>query len=63
MAKKPTKHGRPWTKKDTEQIGILARKGTDTDDIARRLGRTKDAIYSRASAEGISVRPKDKPNR
>ncbi len=63
MAKKPAKHGQPWTKKDTEQIGILARKGIDTDEIAERLGRTKDAIYSRASTEDISVKPKDPPNR
>ena len=63
MSKKPAKHGQPWTKKDTQQIGILARKGVDTDDIAGRLGRTTPAIYSRASAENISVRPKDKPNR
>ena len=34
MAKKPAKHGQSWTKKDTQQIGILARKGVDTDDIA-----------------------------
>ena len=63
MAKQPPKHGLPWTKKDTDQIGILARKGVDTDDIAKTLGRTKDAIYSRASEEGISVRPKDKPEK
>lgn len=63
MAKKPAKHGQPWTKKDTEQIGILARKGIDTDEIAKRLGRTKDAIYTRASTEDISVKPKDPPNR
>ena len=63
MAKKPRKHGQPWTKKDTKQIGILARKGVDTDDIAVLLERTKTAIYSRASEEDISVKPKDKPNR
>ena len=63
MAKKPPKHGQSWTKKDTHQIGVLARKGVDTDKIAKRLGRTKVAIYARASEEGISVRPKDKPNR
>ncbi len=63
MAKKPAKHGQPWTKKDTEQIGILARKGIDTDEIAKRLERTKNAIYSRASTEDISVKPKDSPNR
>ena len=63
VSKKPAKHGQHWTKKDTQQIGILARKGVDTDDIAGRLGRTKTAIYSRAFAENISVRPKDKPNR
>ena len=63
VAKQPPKHGLPWTKTDTRQIGILARKGFDTDDIAKTLGRTKDAIYSRASEEGISVRPKDKPEK
>ena len=63
MAKRPLKHGQPWTKKDTQQIGVLARKGVDTDDIAERLGRTKIAIYARASEENISVRPKDPPKR
>jgi hypothetical protein len=38
----------------------LARRNVDTDEIARILGRTKQAIYDKASELGISLSPKDK---
>jgi len=60
MPKKPSNHGEPWTKNDTNQIGFQARRGVPTEKIAKNLGRTEEAVRSKASEEGISLNPKDK---
>lgn len=57
---KPVNSGKAWTKTDDTRIKQMARSGVDTDDIARKLGRTVSAIYSEASKEDISLKPKDK---
>lgn len=57
---KPVNNGKAWTKADDAKIKQMARSGVDTDDIARKLGRTVSAIYSEASKEDISLKPKDK---
>lgn len=62
MGKKPSKHGQKWTKTDINQIGVLARKGIDTDHIAKKLERTPYAVQTKASVENISLMPKDKKN-
>jgi hypothetical protein len=58
--KKPARHGRDWTKTDLKRLRSMAGQNVDTDDIASRLQRTKAAIYSKASDESISLKPKDK---
>ena len=54
------KSGQLWTKDDLNQLKNLAKQNVDTDDIAKKLERTKDAIYKKASKEDISLMPKDK---
>jgi len=60
MRRKPTKHGQDWTRMDVRRLRSMAKRGLDTDDIARSLGRTKGAVYSKASEESISLKPKDR---
>jgi len=54
------KSGQPWTNADINQLKKLAKHNVDTDDIARKLERSKYAIYTKASEEKISLKPKDK---
>lgn len=56
----PKNHGKDWTKSDVNKLEYLAKKGIDTDKIANELGRTKIAIYKKASEEEIPLKPRDK---
>lgn len=49
--------GKPWTATDDKQLRQLANENTPTRVIGLKLGRTEDAIYSRASQEGVSLAP------
>ena len=53
-AKKATKI-RPWTKDDVRALKTLARDGTQTTVIARKLKRTLAATRQRAFKEGVSL--------
>jgi hypothetical protein len=53
-AKKATKI-RPWTKEDVRTLKTLARDGTQTTVIARKLKRTLGATRQRAFQEGVSL--------
>jgi hypothetical protein len=53
-AKKATKI-RPWTKDDVRTLKVLARDGTQTTVIARKLKRTLGATRQRAFHEGVSL--------
>jgi hypothetical protein len=53
MAKKATKR-REWTKEDVRMLKTLAREGTKTTAIARKLKRTVGATYQQASKLGVS---------
>jgi hypothetical protein len=53
-AKKATKI-RPWTKEDVRTLKTLAREGTQTTVIARKLKRTLGATRQRAFKEGVSL--------
>ncbi|TDD22292.1 hypothetical protein E1218_19515 [Kribbella turkmenica] len=52
--------GRDWTEDEVAQLRELAGGNTPVGVISVRLGRTEDAIRSKAQAEGISLSP---PNR
>jgi hypothetical protein len=53
MPRKESKH--EWTKADDRMLKSLARKGTKTTAIARKLKRTLGATYQHASLTGVSL--------
>ena len=56
----PKNQGKEWSKGDIQKLKKLARLNKNTVIIAKELGRTKNAIYTKASEENISLKPKDK---
>lgn len=63
MARKPRNHRKRYTRADLRRIKSMARTGVRTPEIARRLGRTEDAIRSKADESDISLKPKDPPRK
>ena len=57
MAKSDENTGKPWTDEEVDQLRELAQGNTPTRVIGLKLGRTEESIYSKASAEGISLGP------
>ena len=57
MAKKPTNHREPWTHQQVQQLRKLAKQNTPTRVMGLKLGRTEDAVRSKAADEGISLKP------
>lgn len=57
MAKSTRNTGKPWTATEVRAMKELTRGNTPTRVIGLKLGRTEDAIRSKASDEGISLRP------
>lgn len=54
--KSPVNSGKPWTKEDERRLRELAKK-TPTGLIAHDLKRTEEAVRSKASDLGISLKP------
>lgn len=59
---KPRNNGKIWTKPEDNKIRSLAKKGVDTDKIARELERTTNAVEQEAYREKITLNPKDRKN-
>ena len=57
MAKKPSHHHQEWTSEDVTRLRRLANDNTPTRVIGIKLGRTEDAIRSKAADEAISLKP------
>ncbi|MCA9469691.1 MAG: hypothetical protein KC643_30200 [Nitrospira sp.] len=57
MAKKPSNHGKSWTKDDVRKLEKLVDENTPTRVIGLKMGRTPESIYSKASEEDISLKP------
>jgi hypothetical protein len=57
MSKSTRNTGKPWSPTDVGQLRELARQNTPTRVIGLKLGRTEDAVRSRASQENVSLRP------
>lgn len=57
MSKSDRNSGKPWTPKEVSQLNQLARENTPTRVISFKLGRTSDAVSSKASEQGISLKP------
>ncbi|WP_337170443.1 hypothetical protein [Gemmatimonas aurantiaca] len=53
----PKHHDERWTPGQVKQLEQLAEQNTPTRVIGLKLGRTEDAIYSKAQAEEISLKP------
>ncbi|RTE92455.1 hypothetical protein [Bradyrhizobium sp. LVM 105] len=57
MAKSTRNSGKPWTATDVKDLKQLVKANTPTRVIGLKLGRTENAIYNKASEEGISLAP------
>ncbi|ALP47880.1 TPA: hypothetical protein ACKPYC_002516 [Pseudomonas aeruginosa] len=49
--------GTPWSAEDVAELKRLAKENTPTRVIGLKLGRTEDAVYTKASELGISLKP------
>jgi len=56
MTKATRNIGKTWTKEDISQLRELAKENTPLRIIGIKLGRTPDAIRTKASEKGISLR-------
>lgn len=61
MPKSTMNAGKLWTGDQVSKLRKLARQHTPTRVIGLELGRTEEAIRSKASEEGISLKPTNKP--
>lgn len=57
MATTHKNDGKRWTKDNVKQLRELARENTPTRVIGIKTGRTSEAIYGKASEEGIPLKP------
>ena len=57
MARKkaPNNQGAVWTATDFAAIRRLVKTGATGKTIAKKIGRSVDALYQKASLEGISL--------
>lgn len=57
MAKAPKNHGKDWKTADVRELRKLAAGNTLTRVIGLKLGRTEDAVKSKAGDENVSLKP------
>ncbi len=57
MSKSTRNSGKTWTSAEVKQLAKLASENTPTRVIGLKLGRTPDAVYTKASAESIPLKP------
>jgi len=57
MAKYNRNSGKNWTSSDVTQLKKLVSQNTPTRVIGLKLGRTPEAVYTKASDEKISLKP------
>jgi hypothetical protein len=57
MSKSNRNTGKPWSPGDLKQLENLARGNTPTRVIGLKLGRTEDAVRTKAANQGISLKP------
>lgn len=53
----PKNHNKPWSPTETKNLKELANGNTPTRVIGIKLGRTEDAVRSKASETGTSLKP------
>lgn len=49
--------GKPWSPAQVQQLKTLAAGNTPTRVIGLKIGRTPTAVQSKASAEGVTLKP------
>jgi hypothetical protein len=57
MSKSTRNSGKSWTSSDVNQLKSLAKQNTPTRVIGFKIGRTPGGVQSKASSEGISLKP------
>lgn len=57
MSKSNRNSGNRWSRSDLQKLQRLARENTPTRVIGLKLGRTPGAVYTKASQEGVSLKP------
>ena len=57
MSKSTRNSGKGWAPAEVKTLGTLARENTPTRVIGLKLGRTEDAVRSKASEVGVSLKP------
>ena len=57
MSKSTRNTGKSWTKTEVSQLNTLAKNNTPTRVIGLKLGRTENAVRSKASENKISLKP------
>jgi hypothetical protein len=57
MSKSTRNSGKPWTSSEVRQLKQEVHHNTPTRVIGLKHGRSADAIYAKASDEGISLKP------
>jgi hypothetical protein len=57
MSKFTRNSGKPWSPSHVKQLEKFADGNTPTRVIALKLGRTEDAVRSKAQEEDISLKP------
>jgi len=57
MSKSTRNTGKKWSGSDIKQLNQLAKKNTPTRVIGLKMGRTANAVQSKASEQGVSLKP------
>lgn len=57
MSKSTRNSGKEWTRAEVTELRQLAKKNTPTRVIGFKLGRTENAVRTKASDEDISLKP------
>ena len=57
MSKSTRNTGSRWTPQDVRNLRSLASQNTPTRVIGLKLGRTEDAVRTKASDVGVSLKP------
>jgi hypothetical protein len=56
MARRPPNDGASWSARELKTLKALAKSGTPTGQVAKKLGRTAAAVQQKAMRAGISFR-------
>jgi hypothetical protein len=57
MPKYTRNTGKDWTRSEVSNLRQFARENTPTRVIGLKLGRTEGAVRTKASNEGVSLKP------